>query len=152
MALLLALVIALSLPQLSHDRDPNEASRLRPNELVRLFKRGGLTIDGPYAELVVVRSDGTAIVKTPRSTRTWKLDSTSLKRLKDAVRGLDRKMMEATPNTTGLPPSASDRTDLFLAVRQDKKVYRWTNLKFERPLDAPLLDLLDEIHRAGRQG
>jgi hypothetical protein len=143
-ALILAAAIATG--QSLDGRQPLEASTLRPGEIVRVFRTGGLNPYGLNQSLVAVYWDGTAIVKTGRVATTVELSSMALRRVKAAIQAYSPRLMDSGPKPS-YPPSAADGSDIYLSVRKGKTVHRWTNVEHEQPERVALLEVLSEIEQ-----
>jgi hypothetical protein len=144
-ALLLALVGTQSLS----GRTPEEASRLRPGEIVRIFKSGGLTPEGLYQSLVAVRWDGTVYFKRMRFATTIRLGGEQLEELKAAIRSYDPSAMDAGSKPPH-PPSAVDASDIYLSVRKGESIHRWSNVDHEAPAVVDVIDVLAKIEMSAR--
>ena len=126
---------------------PGAAIKLQKNDVVRMFKTGGHTVEGNYRALIAVRTDGTVIVKTNKWTRELRLDAEQKKDLKDELKRIDYKKLTASINTSGIGPSAADGIDLYISYRKDGKVYKWDNVRYRLPGAILLFDMLDEFQR-----
>ncbi|MBV6457671.1 MAG: hypothetical protein HONBIEJF_00788 [Fimbriimonadaceae bacterium] len=139
----MAAFFLLSGQSLAH-RQPTEVSRLRPGELLRVFRRGGHTPQGLYQGLVVVYWDGKAIVKRMTSATTIQLSDAEMAQVRRALRSYDATLMDRLPKAT-YPPSAADGLDIYLSVRKNGKVHRWTNVEHQMPERSDLLELVGDF-------
>lgn len=138
------LLMAVTSGQSLAGRTPEEASALRPGEIVRVYRTGGLTPYGLNQSLVAVYWDGKAIVKTGRVSTTVELSSMAMGRLKAAIHVYDPKKMDAGAKPS-YPPSAADGSDIYLSVRKGRTIYRWTNTEHEAPESVALIEIVSEI-------
>jgi hypothetical protein len=142
----LTLFAAMALGQLRDLPDPIVATKLRPGEIVRYFKRGGRTRFGQYVVLVAVTSRR-AYIKTYDYSNTLTLNDSQRDRLRTQIVAKDMKSLFAKKRDKDYPPSALDGTDVFLATAQTK----WDNTRYEMPTELPaLIQMLDEWVESAR--
>jgi len=137
--LLVSAFAALVLGQLREVPDLAIATKLRPGEHVRYFKRGGRTRFGQYLVLMAV-TEKRAYIKTNEYSNTRVLDDPDRQALRGALASSDLRTLFAAKRTEDYPPSAVDATDVFLTSRATT----WDNLRYDAPTPLPkLLELLD---------
>ncbi|HEY0866107.1 MAG TPA: hypothetical protein VGE01_01940 [Fimbriimonas sp.] len=136
--------LALALCQLPIDRDPIEASTLRPGELARLYRYGGRTRTGLFRSLVVVRADGTAVVKTAEAGTALRLAPALRSEVVRALASVDlQDLTKRKPRAEA--PSTYDGIDVYLSFRRNGRIVRWSNVTHEGVSDMPVLVTLEKV-------
>jgi hypothetical protein len=130
---------------------PTELSRLRPGELTRMYRFGGLTVKGANFSLMVVTQSGRVFVKDIDGNRSGILDKARLKTLAETVRRTDMKRLTASPRAEEYSHSAYDGTDIYLSFRHMGSLRSWNNVKWNPPASFPLVEYLIEIGRSLRK-
>ena len=130
---------------------PTELSRLRPGELTRMYRFGGLTVKGANFSLMAVTQSGRVFVKDIDGNRSGILDKARLKTLVEAIRRTDMKSLTASPRAEEYSHSAYDGTDIYLSFRQVGALRSWNNVKWNPPASFPLVEYLIEIGRSLRK-
>lgn len=127
--------------------EPNDIARLRPGELARVYRYGGLSTKGPFFRLVVVTRDGKVFAKDVDGNRTSRLDERQLAALSAMINSTDWKKAKASPRTEDYGPSAYDGIDIYLSAWACP-IQTWNNIQWHGPASFPLLDELERIGRA----
>jgi hypothetical protein len=138
-------ILLLAALQIPMDRDPIEATTLRKDEIARVYKYGGRAVDGVYRSLVVIRDDGTAIVKTATEGARIGLPQTLVDDIKRTIRDLDASRLTAKPKEPPTAPSTYDGVDVYLTVRKGSKEVSWSNVRYEGDSDMPILENLRKV-------
>ena len=148
MPLLLSVVV---LTQQWYAAKPDEVSTVRPGEVVRLFKRGGLTPKGLYFSLVTVTSNHKVFIKDRDGNFSAKLSDASHQKLYQALQLTNWDVLRANRRQESYPPSAHDATDIYLSARVSSGIQRWNNVQWHEPEDFQLKLVLDEITQEAKK-
>jgi hypothetical protein len=143
---LAALVLLPGLAQLPSTK-PEEAVKLAQGDLARVYKQGGLTTQGPFRSLFILRENGDVKLAWTRSTRSGKLTNKESSDLTRALAGIDIRTLTAKRRTETYPPSAMDLLDIYVAFRKDGKTHNWDNVRYEFPQNEALFDVLNAIEK-----
>lgn len=131
--------------QIPQTLDSTQATSLRKGEIIRCFKRGGLTPKGQYQVLIAVT--GKAIyIKTHARSDTVRVTEGKWDAILNALRATDEVDLFSRKRQYAVPHSASDGTDIYISFRKAGKLFSWDNVRFDPPEEGfRLLDLLDNI-------
>lgn len=129
---------------------PEDAAKLRPTELVRMYKYGGKTRGGVFHSLLIVGKDYTVMVRDQEGTYKSKLNADQRKELKTMLTTATWKALTATKRLDAYPPSAADATDIYLNFRDGKNVRGWSNVKWQYPGSTSILEALDRYAFAAK--
>ena len=139
------LLALCGLHQALQSLDPVRATNLRKGEIVRCFKRGGLTPNGQYHVLIAIT--GKAIyVKTHARSDTLRVTEGKWDAILNALRTTDEEDLFSRKRQYAVPHSASDGTDIYISFRKGGKLIRWDNVRFDPPEKGfRLLELIGNI-------
>jgi hypothetical protein len=122
---------------------PEDVAKLRPAEIVRMYKYGGKTRGGVFHSLLIIGKDFTVTVKDQEGTHRTKLSASQQKELKGMLNTSTWKALTAEKRVDAYPPSAADATDIYLNFRDGKVVRTWSNVKWQYPGSTSILEALD---------
>jgi hypothetical protein len=132
-------------PQLQQTLDPKKVTLLQKGEVVRCYKRGGLTRQGQYQVLMAIT--GKAIFfKSQSRSNTLRMTEGVWDAVLSALRATNEGDLFSRPREYKVPHSASDGTDIYVSFRKGGKTVRWDNVRFDPPEKGiRLLTLLENI-------
>ena len=144
-ALILVFTPATSFGQLSKTIVAENAMVLRKGEMIRCYKRGGLTPKGQYQVLIAIT--GKAIyIKTHERADTSPLTEGLWDAILNTLRTTNEEDLFSRKRQYAVPHSASDGTDIYISFRKGGKLFHWDNVRFDPPEKGfRLLGLLDNI-------
>ena len=130
--LLMPVLLTHGPSQLRQTLDPSKATALQRGEIIRCYKRGGLTPHGQYQVLIAV---------TPKSiflkTQTWSNSVRVTEGIWDAalsaLRATNEDALFSRPREYKVPHSAADGTDIYITFRKGGKVVKWDTVRFDPP-------------------
>jgi len=142
MLMLQILVLAC---QITQTLDPAQATALQKGEIIRCFKRGGLTPKGQHQVLIAVT--GKAIyIKTHERSDTVRVTEGKWDAILSALRATDEEDLFSRKRQYAVLHSASDGTDIYISFKKGGKLFLWDNVRFDPPQKGfRLLNLLDNI-------
>jgi len=111
MLMLQILVLAC---QITQTLDPAQATALQKGEIIRCFKRGGLTPKGQHQVLIAVT--GKAIyIKTHERSDTVRVTEGKWDAILSALRATDEEDLFSRKRQYAVLHSASDGTDIYIS-------------------------------------
>jgi hypothetical protein len=143
--LFLEFMAATTFGQLSKTIVAENATVLRNGEIIRCYKRGGLTPKGQYQVLIAIT--GKAIyIKTHERADTVRVTEGIWDAILSALRTIDEEDLFSRKRPYTVPHSASDGTDIYISFRKGGKLFHWDNVRFDPPEKGfRLLQFLDNI-------
>lgn len=141
--LLAGCVDAAEAGRLPEDVKPDRLITLCPQDQIRFLRWGPLDDGIKRRSLVIVRKNGTVIVRAGSYAGGFQISDTQRTDLTGVLESFSEKRLTARRYQEPQPPSAQGGMDVYLSVRRGNRVFSWSNTRYEHPGIMPLFDVLE---------